>query len=347
MRLTPASATDSPRLARRGRWLRAALGGAGAALVVALIARTSGAGFGRQIASIVPLFLFLVALYTAAQLAFCLGWWAVLADRPAALSFSRLFSMYLAGDCLNYVSPGNVGGEPVRAGLLAAKTGAVRATASVAIHRYAELCAQSLLVAAGLCVMLVRSKLPAGLVALASTGLLVLLGFLLLLGRALAGRTPERWRAAIASRARPGGRIASALAGLGRLEEELSRLRAGGRRRFLLAVSFCFAGWCGGLVETYLILRTLSPGANLAAAVGVEVLCMLANTAVPFVPAKLGTADAARLTIAGLVAGISPSTAAVYAVTRRGREIAWAAIGAVALAWETSARRSPASSELG
>src|SRR6185369_4429002 len=123
----------------------------------------------------------LVVLYGLAQLAFAAGWWVIFddAERPRP-SFGRLFAVYLAGDAFNYLAPGGVAGEPLKARMLRGTASTREAVASLTIHKHADLLAQWIFVTVGVAVALWKfpMSLPARLLALAGAGGL---GVLLLL----------------------------------------------------------------------------------------------------------------------------------------------------------------------
>ena len=85
-----------------------------------------------NLASIGWWFVGLTALYLLAEIAFVLGWRAVMDPRPPLSSVPALLRIYLAGNTLNYLSPGSVAGEPVRASMLRERLGTSSAIASVA-----------------------------------------------------------------------------------------------------------------------------------------------------------------------------------------------------------------------
>ena len=65
---------------------------------------------------------------------------------PPLSRLPALFGVYLAGDSVNYLAPGSVAGEPVKARLLRGAAGTAAGSASVTIHKHADLAAQWLFV---------------------------------------------------------------------------------------------------------------------------------------------------------------------------------------------------------
>jgi hypothetical protein len=94
------------------------------------------------------------------------------------------------------------------------------------------------------------------------------------------------------------------------------------RGRFLAAASFCLLGYCGGLLETWIVLRLLAPSAGWPGPLAIESLSMVLSNVVFFVPAKLGGAEGIRTGVFVLV-GLSASQGAAYSLLRRTRELLW------------------------
>src|SRR5712692_9224358 len=91
---------------------------AGLVLLAGIFWSVGWPAIAANLAAIGKWFFFLAALYLLAQLAFCMGWWAVIEPALDRSHFGRVFGVYLAGDTVNYLTPGNFGGEPLKARLL-------------------------------------------------------------------------------------------------------------------------------------------------------------------------------------------------------------------------------------
>jgi uncharacterized protein (TIRG00374 family) len=311
----------------RRRLLRVALFIAGIALLAAILLRVGWAPVAANLARVGPWFPALVLLYGVAQLAFAAGWWVLTGPRGARVPFGALFTAYLGGDSLNYFT--SVGGEPVKAELLKERLGFSHGLATVAVHRHADVLAQWIFLTLGVGVALVRFDLPtvARVAALAS---------LLALGAMVLAMTIGLRRGAF-------GPILAGLArvrilrGFARLEPAARRLdaRIGTFYRertdhFGLAVAWCLLGWCGGLVETYLVLRLLTPSADWSTAVAIESLAMVLNNILLFIPGRVGSAEGVRIGVYALL-GLSAAQGTAYALVRRGRELLWIVPGFVVL----------------
>ncbi len=313
----------------RSRGWRLALFAAGLAVLGAGLGLVGWKPIAENLARIGPNFVLLVGLYAVAQIAFTLGWW-VIAGRRGPASFRDLFAAYLAGDSINYFT--SVGGEPVKAHLLQGKLGFGPAFATIWVNRNADVLAQWLFLVAGAAVALTRYSLPP------LPRFLVIAG-LTLLGALALGFTGMQRRGFFGPILRLLKRVPwleSRLSGLeARAEEIDSRIRVYYRReehggRFAIAVGWGFLGWCGGLVETWIVLTLLSPSHTFASAYAVESLAMILNGILLFIPARVGSAEAIRLGVAALV-GLTPAQGAAYALVRRARELLWLVPGAVVL----------------
>jgi uncharacterized protein (TIRG00374 family) len=312
--------------------------------VLAFIFRSVGwPAIASNLARIGVWFPALVALYGVAQLAFALGWWVLFDDERPRPPLPRLFAIYLAGDSFNYLAPGGVAGEPLKARMLreAASTG--EAVASLTIHKHADLLAQWIFVSLGVAVALARfpMSLPARLLAVAGASGLGALLLLLTWGLRRGTYSPvlrglARWKA-LAARLERFQRPAADLDGRIR---DFYRLRRG---RFVAATGWCFLGWCGGLLETYLVLRLLLPGSTWAAAFAVEALAMALNNMLLFIPGRVGSAEGIRVGVF-LVLGLPAGPGAAYSLVRRGRELAWVLPGLLAFFQWQAHELSPAES---
>jgi uncharacterized protein (TIRG00374 family) len=283
----------------------------------------------------------LAALYGTAQLAFALGW-GVLFDAPRP-PLPRLFAIYLAGDSFNYLAPAGVAGEPLKARMLRGSTSTGEAVASLTIHKHADLFAQWIFVSLGVAVALWRFPMPlaARLLAVAGAAGLGVLLLLLTWGLRRGTYSPvlrglARWKL-LAGRLERFQRPAADLDGRIR---DFYRLHRG---KFAAATGWCFLGWCGGLLETYLVLRLLLPGSGWAAAFAVEALAMALNNMLLFIPGRIGSAEGIRVGVF-LVLGFPAGPGAAYSLVRRGRELAWVLPGLLAFFQWQARGLSPAES---
>jgi len=282
-------------------------------------------------------FVFLVVLYALSQAAFAFGW-ALLIDPPLpANRLPRLFLLYLAGDALNSLAPGGVAGEPVKTGLLGKMKGARSALASLTLHKHADMAAQGLFVAAGVgyAVASFPMALPVRIAAMAGAAGLGVLLLLLTWGlrRGAYGpalRTLARWKL-LARRLERYQHTAEAV------DDRIRSFARGHRGRYIVAVAVCLLGWCGGMVETYLILHWILPSAGWGTALAVEALAMALNNMLIFIPGRLGSAEGIRAGVF-LAIGLPAPAGVAYALVRRGRELAWTLPGLLVLLKEHALR---------
>jgi uncharacterized protein (TIRG00374 family) len=329
--MTPSTAPGAaPReVPRRSRAWRIALFAAGLVALGAGLALVGWEPILENLARIGPYFFLLVAIYAGAQIAFTLGWWVIVGRRGPA-GFRELFAAYLAGDSINYFT--GVGGEPVKAHMLRGRMGFGPAFATIWVNRNADVLAQWLFLVAGAAVALTHYALPPLPRYLVIAGLTVL-------GALAIGFTGMQRRGFFGPMLRLLKRVPALEARLARLEAHAeqvdARIRLYYRKekhgaQFAIAVAWGFLGWCGGLVETWIVLKLLSPTHTFASAFAVESLAMILNGILLLVPARIGSAEAIRLGVAALV-GMTPAQGAAYALVRRARELVWLAPGFVVL----------------
>jgi uncharacterized protein (TIRG00374 family) len=306
----------------------------GLAVLAAVFRSVGWPAIASNLARIGAWFPALAALYGAAQLAFATGWWVLFDAAAPRPTLPRLFAIYVAGDSFNYLAPGGVAGEPLKARMLRGSTSAGEAVASLTIHKHADLLAQWIFVSLGVAVALGRFPMPLAARFLAVAGAAGLGALLLLLTWGLRRGTYSpvlrglaRWKF-LAARLERFQRPAADLDGRIR---DFYRLHRG---RFAAATGWCFLGWCGGLLETSLILRLLLPGSGWAAALAVEALAMALNNMLLFIPGRVGSAEGVRVGVF-LVLGFPAGPGAAYSLVRRGRELAWVLPGLLAfLQWQ-------------
>ncbi len=326
----PTAPAAAPRdVPRRSKAWRLALFAAGLAAVGAGLALVGWKPIVSNLGLIGPYFPLLVALYAGAQAAFALGWW-VIVGRRGPPGFRALFAAYLAGDSVNYFT--GVGGEPVKAHLLRDPMGFGPAFATIWVNRNADVLAQWLFLVAGAAVALTHYALPPLPRYLVIAGLIVL-------GALAIGFTGMQRRGFFGPILRLLKRVPVLRARLARLEAHAdqvdAKIRLYYRRekhgaQFAIAVAWGFLGWCGGLVETWIVLKLLSPTHTFASAFAVESLAMILNGILLFIPARIGSAEGIRLGVAALV-GLTPAQGAAYALVRRARELLWLAPGFIVL----------------
>lgn len=304
---------------------------AGLAGIVWLCGRIGWPAIRTNIAVIGQWFFLLVVLYLFAQMAFMTGWWVLIGSRARQIGYWRMFCVYLVGDSVNYfVPPANLAGEPVKAHLLSKSVGFGRSVTSIMVHKHAEIVAQVLFLSLSLSVAVTQFALPTGLriaalILAGGMGVAVVAAFwalkrgafgALIRGLLKIGIKPEQikpeWHATAS------------------LDRWLALFYKTRMPVFYWATCLCLVGWCGGLLETYIVLQWLSAKPSIEMAVAVESLAMVLNTIIFFIPGRVGSAETVRVAVFSVL-GLPAAQGAVYSIIRRGREVTWAIPGLLIL----------------
>lgn len=299
--------------------------------IVWLCGRIGWPAIRANIAVIGQWFFLLVVLYLFAQIAFMTGWWVLIGSRARQIGYWRMFGVYLVGDSVNYfVPPANLAGEPVKAHLLSRSVGFSRSVTSIMVHKHAEIVAQVLFLTLSLAIAVTQFALPTGLrvaalILAAGMGVAVAVAFwvlkrgafgALIRGLVKIGIKPEQikpeWHATAS------------------LDRWLALFYKTRMPVFYWATFLCLVGWCGGLLETYIVLQWLSANPSLEMAVAVESLAMVLNTLIFFIPGRVGSAETVRVAVFSVL-GLPAAQGAVYSIIRRGREVTWAIPGLLIL----------------
>jgi uncharacterized protein (TIRG00374 family) len=312
------------------RWVRFLLFAGGLALFVAIFSRVGWPAIVSNLSAIGAWFFLLVGLYLFAQIAFCLGWWIVIDPLPPLSRFPRLFGVYLAGDTVNYLSPGSFAGEPLKARLLAGTLPSRSALASVTIYKHADMVAQWFFVLAGVGVTLWHFPLPPAARWAAVAGLAGLGALLGLLTWAVFRGTYGPIVARLSRWKRVEAYAARWTEAARKVDASIRAFYAEHHGRYFAAVGWNLVGWCGGLLETYIVLRLLTHSEGWWTAFAVETLAMALNTMLLWVPARAGSAEGVRVAVFVLL-GLPAAQGAAYSLARRARELAWILPGALYL----------------
>ncbi len=299
--------------------------------IVWLCGRIGWPAIRANIAVIGQWFFLLVVLYLFAQMAFMTGWWVLIGSRARQIGYWRMFGVYLVGDSVNYfVPPANLAGEPVKAHLLSRSVGFSRSVTSIMVHKHAEIVAQVLFLSLSLSIAVTQFALPTGLrvaalILAGGMGVAVVAAFwalkrgafgTLIRGLVKIGIKPEQikpeWHATAS------------------LDRWLALFYKTRMPVFYWATCLCLVGWCGGLLETYIVLQWLSAKPSIEMAVAVESLAMVLNTIIFFIPGRVGSAETVRVAVFSVL-GLPAAQGAVYSIIRRGREVTWAIPGLLIL----------------
>jgi uncharacterized protein (TIRG00374 family) len=303
---------------------------AGLLLLAWLLFRIGAGTVMRNLEALGWGFLLVLLLQSVPVLLNTLAWKAVLPP-GRSLPVRALAPVLVAGEAINAVSPvGFVGGELLRVSLLGRRIPPEAALGATGLAAMSQCVAQALFVLSGMPVVFGRvddSRLRHGLL-LISGAVAALLGLLILLA----------WRTDVRDRARswldafaPLRRLRDRVPDLWRqLAPEMLRTLHGRPGRFAASVAASLLAWQTGVLETLLVLALLRQPVGIATAIAIEILAVVIEGILFFVPAKMGTQEGGRVLIF-LALGLAPATGLALGFVRRLRELAWAAVGLAVL----------------
>ena len=273
----------------------------------------------------------IVVIIAAEMLAFAantLGWRAAFPSRIRVPSFGRLLLARIAGDSANYLTPtANVGGEFVRVRMLQGRAAVPALVASVMVAKLTQTIGLVVFVAVGLaCDTRIPSDVRWGILAGLLLFATVLAGILAMQRRGLlapALRLAERWAFL--------GFVTPLQSSIEQIDDEMARIHRESMGRIVLSSASFALGYAAGIVESYLILWFFGIPASLELALAIEVLGVVLNNLMFFVPARVGTQEAGKVLVFTML-GLAPAQGLAAAVVYRIRELAWAFIGLAILA---------------
>lgn len=253
------------------------------------------------------------------------GWRCAFPKEPPRVGFFRLFSVRMAGEAVNRITPlASLGGEPLKAYLLA-RDGArfPEAFASVAAAKQVMTLAQIVFVLGGVAVALPRMpQHRALLLALAVFPALVLgaLGAAAVLDLSLRRVGVRPGRSSLP--------VVRAAAEFWALTADFFRTRP---RQFALSFALFLLAWLTGALELIAGARALGIPLEPGEALVMEALLASVTMATFFVPANAGSQEGGFAAIAPLF-GLSAPHGLALALLRRCREAVWVAFGLLYLA---------------
>ena len=273
----------------------------------------------------------IMAAEILAFLANTLGWRVTFSRQGTVPSFRQLLLARIAGDGVNYLTPtATMGGEFVRVRMLQAQASVTSLAASVMVAKLTQTIGLLVFVSCGLLLVIDELRLPSsvkwGILASLVVFAAIVGGLLFLQRRSLL--TPaldfavRRLRLRFLARFRPP---------LEQLDAEMARVHRESTGRIVLSsASFALAYACG-IIESYLILWFFGIPVSLELALAVEVLGVLLNNLMFFVPLRAGTQEAGKALVFALL-GLNPVQGLAAGVICRIRELTWAFIGLAILA---------------
>lgn len=266
--------------------------------------------------------LFLV--YFAADV---INWQAALPQVPRTPRwFGRLWLVRMIGDAYNNITPtAALGGEPIKAWLMKRRYGvAWRDTgAGIVIARTSTMFALIVFVAIGVILVWRRPGLDSAqqglalatlLVVVAGTAAIFLVQYFKLSTRLAHALGTTRW----------GARLVRAIATVEDIDRQLTGYYREHRYALIVSIGAAWSAWVLGALEAWLILHALGAHLSFADVWIMEAFVQSVRAASFFIPAALGTQDAAMLVMVNWLLG-TQSVGVATALVRRARELLWIA----------------------
>jgi hypothetical protein len=233
----------------------------------------------------------------------------------------------MAGESINRLTPtATVGGEFVRARLLGREIGSRQGTAAVALSKFAETAGQVVFIAVGLAALLpFIDALGAYRWAMSAIVLAAAVGVLALL------RMLDRGFFGIAARRLSAAGIAPLW--FKRHAREIEEVDAtiqdcvrGRSSDLALSVFWYGTAFAVSTLEVALVLYFLGLPLTWQAVLGIEVLSVLVDGILFFVPGKMGTSEGSKM-LMFLLFGLPPEKGLALGLIRRAREMLWDVLG--------------------
>jgi len=257
------------------------------------------------------------------------GWRLVLADTQPPVGFWRLFSIRMAGEAVNRVTPlASMGGEPLKAYLLVRGGWSTRdALASVFVSKNAMTLGQIAFIFAG--VALAAPKLHGnrgvifGLVAFPASILIAIIITAVLDIRI-------RWRGKQAQEAGGGERSHRSNAVM-EMWAQIADFIRDHPVKFGLSFLYFFVGWAAGCLELLAASRLLGFPLSVMDALMMEAILVTINMSTFLIPGNAGTQEGGFTFVAGLF-GLAGPQGLALSVLRRLRDVIWVGFGLCYLA---------------
>ncbi len=281
---------------------------------------------------------FVLVVYAAAFLVDTIAWQFTLPS--TRFNFHWLYNLLkvrMVGAAFGKMLPFSAfGGAPIKGFLLKRHYGVgyKEGAASIILVESTHLISMIFFMASGVALILFDSNLPQSYstFAMISLGALTagIFGFYIIL-RLKITSIAGGW----ISRQPLGRRLEKFLHHLEDFDERLVQFYTGKRAHFFGAMGLNLLNWYMGALEVYIVLYFLGNPISLAESIILETFVELVRAGTFFIPATLGTQEAAFLLATGAVTGQSALGVAT-AMMRRAREIVWLVLG-FAIGWQYSA----------
>lgn len=245
----------------------------------------------------------------------------------------RFWQALMVGHAYEKITPfASLGGDPIKAILLKRHYGIPyrEATASLVLNRTSDLAALIAFVAVGFALMLQTDALSPRYRLAAGSGLGVASISLLLFFAVQRHRGYSRLRGWLESGwlrgRRTSARVVALLDAVHDVENRLVAFYSANRRRLSASVLCALAEWSSGALVTWLALDFLGHPVSFGDAVIIESFLALVLGATFFIPANIGTQEAALVVVCAAVTG-SAELGLALAALRRARDLVWIAWG--------------------
>jgi uncharacterized protein (TIRG00374 family) len=284
-----------------------------------------------------------IALYFLTFLTDVVGWQITFESVPFGTRWAlRLYAVRMVGEAFNNVTPtASLGGEPVKAYLLKAhyRIGYAESGASLVLAKTTNLFGLVLFLGAGFVLLFHRDAVAAPYQVVAGVGLagLTLITCMFFLFQRLQVSSFAGTRV---GRSRFGARLTRGIEFINSVDRQFHRFYAQHPLRFGCSVALAVMNWWMGIVEIYLVMGFLGYPVTLAEAWVIEALVQLVRAGTFFIPAAIGTQEAALMLASGAITG-APLSGIAFALVRRARELIW--IGAGLALWWLYSHRAPVS----
>ena len=259
------------------------------------------------------------------------GWRLAFVEGQPHTGFWKLFSIRMAGEAVNKVTPlASMGGEPLK-GYLLARTGTstTHALASVAIAKNVMTLSQIAFIFCG--IGLAWPALPGRSGLLIGMAVFPGLIFTAMMVTALLDLRLRRQRARGIDAEAPGEGKKPRMQFVIDLWSQVADFFWTNPRGFALSFLFFFLGWAAASLELMAAAHALGFPLSLHDALALEALLASVNMATFFIPANAGSQEGGFAYLAPLW-GVSAPHAVALAVLRRCRDVIWVAYGLAYLA---------------
>lgn len=299
----------------------------GTTLLVYLVYRIGPGALWHQLGMLGWWLAPLILIQAAADLFHTLAWRRCLSRQHQALSFFRIYQIYMAGFALNYLTPtAQMGGEVTRGALLTTRGNGAEAASAVIIGKLSEAISLLLFVSVGSVLIMSAVDLPPGLFPALVAGSFLMGGgiaaFMLLQRFGKLGSL-VRW---LTDRHVGGRHLMQLEESLSKVDADMMRFHHERPRDLLISIGWHMAGSAVGIAQAALFLYVLTGSSLFTAACGVWLLSSWFNLLAFAVPLGIGIHEGGRV-LAFKIMGLNAVMGLTYGVTLRLEQIFWALFG--------------------